>query len=228
MILLCSLIVAFISSCSSLSKSAAPSSLSANSPKISATAALSMMFAQAMLFDEPSILNSNLLPVNANGDVLFLSVESFLNSGRMSTPSFIFAFLPLSYSESLSIASSTASSSSPRNIEITAGGASFAPSLWSLPAVATERRSRSWYSSTALITATRKSRNCAFSYGVSPGVRRFAPVSVEIDQLLCLPLPFTPANGFSWSRQTRPCFAATFCIISIVSWLLSVAIFVVE
>ena len=44
----------------------------------------------------------------------------------------------------------------------------------------------------------------AFSCGVLPGSSRLSPVSVPIDQLLCLPEPLTPANGFSWSRQTRP------------------------
>ena len=28
---------------------------------------------------------------------------------------------------------------------------------------------------------------------------------VKIPQLLCLPEPLTPANGFSWRRHTRPC-----------------------
>ena len=88
-----------------------------------------MMFAQEILFEEPSIRNSNLFPVNANGDVLFLSVVSFLNSGRTSTPSFIFVFSAALYGASFSRESSTAVSSSPRKIEITAGGASFAPSL---------------------------------------------------------------------------------------------------
>ena len=37
----------------------------------------------------------------------------------------------------------TRSSSSPRNMETTAGGASFAPRRWSLPALATAMRSRS-------------------------------------------------------------------------------------
>ena len=120
------------------------------------------------------------------------------------------------------------SNSSPTKIETIAGGASFAPSLWSLPADATDILKRSWYSSTALITAERKSRNCAFSYGVSPGDRRLMPLSVAIDQLLCFPLPLTPANGFSCSRQTRPCLSATFCINSIVSWLWSAAMLVVE
>ena len=43
------------------------------------------------------------------------------------------------------------------------------------------------------------------------------PVSVPIDQLLCLPEPLTPANGFSCSRQTSPYRRATFCMICIVS-----------
>ena len=66
-----------------------------------------------------------------------------------------------------------------------------------------------------------------FSCGVSPGESRFIPVSVAMDQLLCFPLPLTPANGFSCRRQTIPCFLATLCITSIVSWLWSVARLVV-
>ena len=46
-------------------------------------------------------------------------------------------------------------------------------------------------------TTDRNRTNCAFSYGVSPGDNRFTPLSVARDQLLCFPLPFTPANGFS-------------------------------
>ena len=36
--------------------------------------------------DEPTALNSNLLPVNANGDVLFLSVLSISSSGIWGMP----------------------------------------------------------------------------------------------------------------------------------------------
>ena len=108
-----------------------------------------------------------------------------------------------------------------------AGGASLAPRRWSLPAEATEMRSRSWCSSTALMTAQRKSRNCAFSYGEAPGSSRFFPSSVEMDQLLCLPEPLTPSKGFSCSRQTMWWCEATFFMISMVSWLWSVATFVV-
>ena len=38
----------------------------------------------------------------------------------------------------------------------------------------------------------------------SCGSSRLTPVSVDIDQLLCLPEPFTPANGFSCSSAWRP------------------------
>ncbi len=119
------------------------------------------------------------------------------------------------------------SNCSPRKIDIIAGGASFAPSLWSLPGLEAERRRSSAFSSTAFITAVRKSRNKLFSCGFLPGSRRFIPVSVIIDQLLCLPEPFTPANGFSCSRHSRLCLLATFFIISITSWLWSVEIFAV-
>ncbi len=65
------------------------------------------------------------------------------------------------------------------------------------------------------------------SCGVLPGSSRFCPSLVAIDQLLCLPEPLMPANGFSCSRQTRPWRRATFFMVSIVSWLWSVAMLVV-
>ena len=49
-------------------------------------------------------------------------------------------------------------SASPKKMERMAGGASLAPSRWSLPAVATVMRSSAWYSSTAVITAASISR----------------------------------------------------------------------
>ena len=113
------------------------------------------------------------------------------------------------------------------NIEIIAGGASFAPRRWSFPADATLSRSKSWCLSTALITAVKSRRNWAFSRGVSPGSSRLNPSSVLMDQLLCFPLPFTPAKGFSARRQYRPCFKATCFISCIVSWFWSALRFVV-
>ena len=85
-----------------------------------------------------------------------------------------------------------------------AGGASLAPRRWSWPGLAIDARSSCWWVSTAWITAAAKSRKIRFSCGVSPGSSRLRPVSVPIDQLLCLPEPLTPANGFSCSRQTSP------------------------
>ena len=40
-----------------------------------------MVIGPAQFADEPTALNSNLLPVNAKGEVLFLSVLSNNNSG---------------------------------------------------------------------------------------------------------------------------------------------------
>ena len=98
-----------------------------------------------------------------------------------------------------------------------AGGASLAPRRWSWPIAATDARSRPWCLFTAWMTAAQKNRKLMFSAGVSPGSMRFVPVSVPIDQLLCLPEPLTPANGFSCSRQTRPYLRAVLCMSCIVS-----------
>ena len=48
---------------------------------------------------------------------------------------------------------------------------------------------------------------------VLPGSSRFSPWSVAIDQLLCLPLPLMPANGFSWMSSIRPCWWASLRIV---------------
>ena len=98
-----------------------------------------------------------------------------------------------------------------------AGGASLAPRRWSWPMLATDARSRPWCLFTALITAAQKNRKFTLSAGVSPGSSRLCPVSVPIDQLLCLPEPLTPAKGFSCSRHTRPYLRATRFMTCIVS-----------
>ena len=53
------------------------------SPIASATAALSSTIGNAIDCDEPTARNSNLLPVNANGDVRLRSVLSFSISGSL-------------------------------------------------------------------------------------------------------------------------------------------------
>ena len=111
----------------------------------------------------------------------------------------------------------TSSSWSPKNTDMIAGGASCAPSLWSFPTQAADSRSKSACLSTALSIHASTSKNCIFSCGVSPGFNIFIPSSLVSDQLLCFPEPFTPAKGFSLSKQVSPCLPATFFIVSIVT-----------
>ena len=88
-----------------------------------------MIFGPEIEKAEPSIRNSNLFPVNANGEVLFLSVVSLGILGNADTPISIYSVSLLSYSVLLANDSKIPSSSSPKKIEIIAGGASLAPSL---------------------------------------------------------------------------------------------------
>ena len=98
------------------------------------------------------------------------------SEGSVSTPtrSAVFAapFVPFA---PVSIAFRTAFSSSPRNTEMIAGGASFAPRRWSFPAPAVVMRRMSACISIARMIARRTVRKIAFSRGLSPGVRRFLP-----------------------------------------------------
>ena len=63
---------------------------------------------------DPSILNSNLLPVNANGEVRLRSVESFAIGGRVEIPSSNLRSIVSTYSFPASIASKIAVNSSPK------------------------------------------------------------------------------------------------------------------
>ncbi len=125
MILWCSVMYFLIRSWIASSLLSACSRMSAASQKASATIAFSVVFGLAMESALPTIRNSNLLPVKAKGDVLFLSVASFWKSGRVLTP---VKSLPPSLTEVASPVSiscvTTSSSCSPRKMEIIAGGAS--------------------------------------------------------------------------------------------------------
>src|SRR5471030_2837760 len=72
--------------CISAFKSEAFSSLSAISDKVSATIVFKTKLQPAIEAEDGTILNSNLFPVNANGEVLFLSVASFGSGGNVFTP----------------------------------------------------------------------------------------------------------------------------------------------
>ena len=117
----------------------------------------------------------------------------------------------------LAIWSNTSVSWSPRKIEMIAGGASLAPSRWSLVADATDARSRPPYLCTARITAAQNTRNWALSCGVSPGRSRLPSVALPSEKLTCLPEPLIPAKGFSWKRHSMPCFWATLFSMTISS-----------
>ena len=152
---------------------------------------------------EPSARNSNLLPVNANGLVRLRSPECCGSVGITGVPrprngpGLERSALPSA------IASQIRSSCGPRKIEMIAGGASFAPSRWSWPGLAIDARSSAWWVSTAATTAARRTGREVLRRRVAR-LEQVRPVSVPIDQLLCLPEPLTPAKGFSCSsRQGR-------------------------
>ena len=93
---LCAFTVSFIIFLTSASVSPAVSSLSAKTAKVSATMVLSITFVSDIDEAEPSILNSNLFPVNAKGEVRLRSVLSFLIKGIISAPTVIFTLSALS------------------------------------------------------------------------------------------------------------------------------------
>ena len=76
-------------------------------------------------------------------------------------------------------------------------------------AAPTEARSRPLYLCTARIVAAQNTRNCAFSWGVSPGTNRLPTSEFPSEKLTCLPDPLTPVNGFSWNRHSMPCLRAS-------------------
>ena len=124
-------------------KSSAPERMAWNSLSSFATIVLMTVFGSATENEDPSILNSNLFPVNANGLVLLRSVVSLGMAGSTCTPSCIFSLVRPDTGFPSAMASSISVSSSPRKTETMAGGASLAPSLWSFPAEATDILSRS-------------------------------------------------------------------------------------
>ena len=122
------LIVSLIKACNVVSKSSATSKIFANFSISSAMTVFNTILHPAILELDPGILNSNLFPVKANGEVRLRSVESLGNLGRTVAPIFINSFSFPSYGLSSSMAFNTAVNSSPKKIEIIAGGASLAPS----------------------------------------------------------------------------------------------------
>ena len=183
----------------------------------SATIKFKMVIACAQVAEEPTARNSNLLPVNAKGEVRFLSVLSSSISGILPTTlslSSVFFSGDILPPSSFSSSSNTEVSWLPMKAEMIAGGASLAPKRWSLPAEAIAARSKSEWSWTALMVLMKKVRNCKFFLGVEPGESKLTPVLVLSDQLLCLPDPLIPAKGFSCNSTRKSWRRATLSMIS--------------
>ena len=107
--------------------SPAASNRSAASQNASATIALMVVVGLPMESEEPTIRNSNLFPVKANGEVRFLSVASIGRSGTVETP--VCNVEPSRQERASPVSTScltTSSSCVPRNMETIAGGASLA------------------------------------------------------------------------------------------------------
>ena len=103
------------------------SSLSAYSLKTFPTIAFIAVAVVEGVELDPGILNSNLFPVKANGDVLFLSPASILNEGITSTSRSSLELAATGRFFPSAIFSSIVVRSSPKKIEIIAGGASCPP-----------------------------------------------------------------------------------------------------
>ena len=109
-----------------------PSTSDLNFFSVSAMMVFNTVIEIAQLAEEPTALNSNLLPVNANGEVRLRSVLSNNNSGILLCKS---SFnIASSCSSNLlptrvSMSSSTLAKYCPTKTEMIAGGASLAPSL---------------------------------------------------------------------------------------------------
>ena len=180
--------------------------------KASAMAALSTSMEQAQLASEPTARNSKRLPVKANGLVLLRSVLS-INSSGISGMSNIIPCFPCKVNKSSLSATSIWFNNSvscvPKNDEIMAGGASFAPNRCALVALMMDALSSPLCLYTLINVSTKNTTKRRLSSAVLPGACSNTPVSVHKLQLLCLPLPFTPANGFSCNSTRKPCLRAT-------------------
>ncbi len=118
-------------------------------------------------------------------------------------------------------------SSSPKKIEIMAGGASCAPKRWSFPQLATPHAQQ------VLIIVDRLN-NAGKEYDeLQVRLRRIARVKQVLvlgaeAPVVVLPEPLMPSNGFSCCKHTRPWWLASSFIISMVSRFSSTARFALQ
>ena len=134
--------------------------------------------------------------------------------------------LPANWKSSVSLfskCSNTCESCEPRKLEMIAGGASLAPKRCALVALEMLAFNKALCVYTAFNTFTMKVTKRRLSSGVLPGPIKRIPVSVPSDQLLCLPDPFTPLNGFSCSNTRKPCLREILRIKAMINRLWSLA-----
>mmetsp|Transcript_8879 Transcript_8879/g.25847 ORF Transcript_8879/g.25847 Transcript_8879/m.25847 type:complete len:243 (+) Transcript_8879:699-1427(+) len=166
---------------------------------------------------EPAALNSNRAPPYGNGEVLLRSSDGTVISGTLSAPKDN-AFFSGEYSDILPFLMSSKYSvkDGPKYVDITAGGASMAPKRKSLPGEAIDKRIKS----PCLSMAETKAAMTTGNISALPdalfncfGLSKLTPSDVPIDQLLCLPEPLIPANGFSFNKAAMPFSEATSSMI---------------
>ncbi len=154
------------------------------------------IMAAAQLEEEPAARNSKRFPVKAKGEVRLRSVVSSSISGNTSDSQFQ-RCLFFRCHFLLSLSGVLFRRGLPRVVN-RGSRREWREELRWLPdgelllALMMEARSRFWFLYTIISTFTRKVRNSIFPFGFLPGANKLMPVSVQSDQLLCLPEPFTP------------------------------------
>ena len=111
------------------------------SANAAAAAAFNTVIGTAQFIELPTARNSNLLPVNANGEVRLRSVLSLARVGILPTPISSRKCSGSLVASPFIMRSMISVSCSPTNADRIAGGASFAPSRRSLFAPETDQRS---------------------------------------------------------------------------------------
>ena len=175
---------------------------------------------------EPSMRNSNLLPVKAKGEVRFRSVVSMARSGSTCTP-----------------VSSFSAARPHRGVVLNGlqNGGELIPQehgndggrglVGAQPVVVAGRGHRDAQQVLIFVHALDNGRQEQQELGVFggflAGVQQVLAGVCGDGPVVVLAAAVDPIEGLSWSRQTKPCLAATFFMVSMVSWLWSVAMLVV-
>mmetsp|Transcript_36046 Transcript_36046/g.111546 ORF Transcript_36046/g.111546 Transcript_36046/m.111546 type:complete len:253 (-) Transcript_36046:822-1580(-) len=176
---------------------------------------------------EPTARNSKRWPPYGNGDVRLRSCAGISIWRMPSTPMSSSLVLGLYSPPPAAYALRNSVMSSPKYVEMMAGGASQAPRRKSLPGDAMDMRRRSPCWSMADTMAERMTGNVSpepDALAIWPMLRRLTPSNVPMDQLLCLPEPLTLLNGFSWRRAARPYCAAVSSMICITTRFWSICV----